>query len=226
MKRLSFILGLTAVLGLTLASGAIQGHIRNRWGPSQSMLEAARKLQGVPQVFGGPQKNRWQMTSAEPMEPLAVAMLECAGHIHRVYQNRRTNEIVAVFVIVGPAGPISAHTPEICFDAQNYTRRDNRQQVAIASAQEQDDHFWALSFKTKNVQENLLRVYYAWTAGTHWSAPGNTRFGFVGSPYLYKIQASCKMPAGSNVTNSDTCREFLKDFLPVLRPYLLEPLKE
>ena len=141
MKRLSFILGLTAVLGLTLASGAIQGHIRNRWGPSQSMLEAARKLQGVPQVFGGPQKNRWQMTSAEPMEPLAVAMLECAGHIHRVYQNRRTNEIVAVFVIVGPAGPISAHTPEICFDAQNYTRRDNRQQVAIASARSRTTTF-------------------------------------------------------------------------------------
>jgi hypothetical protein len=226
MKNMPLALGLSAVLGLTAASGVIQGHVRNRWGPSQAMLEAARKLEGVPQVFGGPQKNRWQMKSAEPMEPLAVALLECTGYIHRVYQNRQTGEIVSVFVIVGPAGPISAHTPEICFAAQNYTRRDNRQQVAIASDQEQDDHFWALSFKTKNVREDLLRVYYAWTARTNWSAPEDTRFGFVGSPYLYKIQVSSEMPAGSNITNSDTCREFLKDFLPVLRPYLLEPLRE
>lgn len=226
MKRLPFLLGLTAVLGLTLASGAIQGRLRNRWGPSQSMREAARKLQGVPEAFGGPQKKRWQMKSAEPMDPSAVALLECTGYINRVYQNRRTGEIVAVFVVVGPTGPISAHTPEICFAAQNYNPPDTRQQIAIPSAQEQDDHFWALSFKTKNVREDLLRVYYAWTAGTTWSAPEDTRFGFVGSPYLYKIQLSSEMPAGSNVTTSDTCREFLKDFLPVLRPYLLEPMKE
>jgi hypothetical protein len=29
------------------------------------------------------------------------------------------------------------------------------------------------------------------------------------------------MPSGSNLTSSDTCREFLKDFLPVLRQHLI-----
>jgi hypothetical protein len=222
MKLNSFIPGVTVALALTFVGGAFQGHIRNRWGPSQNALIAATKMENVPRAFGGAQNDRWRMKSAENLAPDTIAMLECTGNVVRTYVNRRTGETVNVLLIVGPAGPIAAHTPEICFSTQNYTSRDKRQRIAIASAQEQDDEFWALSFKTKNVREDLLRVYYAWTASNRWSAPDDTRFGFVGSPYLYKLQVSSVMPAKSNLKTSDTCREFLKDFLPVLRPCLLE----
>jgi hypothetical protein len=227
MKQASFVFGLAAVVALTLVSGVLQGRIRNRWGPSESLRAAAQRLDNVPRSFGGPQDDRWQLKSDEKMADDTVAMLECTGYFVRTYEKRRSGETVNVFVVVGPAGPISVHTPEVCYSSQAYTSRENRRRVAIQGAQEQDDQFWALSFKTKTLQEDLLIVYYAWTANNRWSAPKDARFAFVGSPFLYKIQLSTEMPAGaapagSNLKDSDTCREFLNDFVPVLRQYLTE----
>ncbi len=81
------------------------------------------------------------------------------------------------------------------------------------------------TFKNKNLQEDLLRVYYAWTTGDHWSAPNDARYSFTGWPYLYKIQASCEMSAGTDMDSTDTCRDFLRDFLPVLAKCLVAPEK-
>lgn len=160
------------------------------------------------------------------MDKDTVEMLECTGSIVRTYRNPRTGDVVSLFVIVGPAGPIAVHTPEICYSSRNYKSRDARSQVAMAGEQGQDDQLWALSFKTKSVQEDLLRVYYAWSTGNRWSAPKDARFAFAGWPYLYKLQLSSKLPAGTDLKTHDTCREFLKDFLPVLRQYLTEPSRQ
>jgi hypothetical protein len=225
-KRLSIVLGLAAVVALTLLGGALEGRIRNRWGPSDTMRAAAQRLEEVPRRFGGPQNDRWQLQSSEAMNEDTIEMLECTGYFVRTYANRRTGDVVSLFVTVGPAGPIAVHTPEICYSSSNYTSRDTRRQVAISDVQGHEDQFWALSFKSKRVQEDVLCVYYAWGAGNRWSAPDDARFAFAGWPYLYKIQVSATLPAGTDLKSSDTCREFLKDFLPVLRQYLIEPMRQ
>ncbi len=224
MKLLTFNLGIAIVVGMTVASAVLQGRIRNRWGPSESMQAAAQELGKTPNSFGGPQNDRWQLVVTETTDKLSddvIEMLECTNYINRTYENRRTGEKVDVFVVIGPTGPISSHTPEICFSSQNYSSRDTHQRVSIPTAEEHDDEFWALSFKTKSIHEDLLRVYYSWTTSGRWTATDNPRFAFVGSPYLYKIQLASEMPAGSNLRTTDTCREFLKDFLPVLRKHLI-----
>jgi hypothetical protein len=230
VKPLTFNLGLALVVALTVASGVLQGLIRNRFGWSEAMLAAAQELHNEPKSFGGPQNDRWQLIATETTDKLSddvIEMLECKdGYINRCYENRRTGEKVNVFVVIGPAGPIAAHTPEICFSSQNYTSRDTRERKVIATAEEHDDELWALSFKTKNIREDLLRVYYGWTTSGRWSATDNPRYAFVGSPYLYKIQLASEMPAGSNLKTTDTCREFLKDFLPVLRKHLIPTTRQ
>ncbi len=219
------ILSLAAVIAVTLAAGVLQGRIRNRWGASESMLAAAQNLQDVPRKFGGPQNDRWQLQSAEPMSDDAAEMLECTGNIVRTYENRRTGEVVSLFVVVGPTGPTAVHTPEVCYSSQDYEVRDVRQPLAIADEQGQEDQFWALTFKSKRVQQDLLCVCYAWGTGGRWSAPNDARFAFVGRPYLYKIQLASKLPRGTDLKTNDTCRQFLQDFLPVLRQYLIENSK-
>jgi hypothetical protein len=221
VKLSSFYIGLAAALALTLVGGVLQGHIRYRWGPSKAMAAAAKGLEEVPLSFGGPRNDRWTLKSSEQLLDETREMLECTGYIVRTYEKHDTGELVSMFVLIGPAGPIAAHTPEICYSVQEYTLRDARQRVAVAGAQEQDDQFWALTFKTKGLRENLLRVYYAWSTDGRWLAVDHARYGFVGAPYLYKIQVSSELPAGSNLASSDTCREFLKDFLPVLRQHLI-----
>ncbi len=221
-KRAPIVLGLAVVAALTLLGGAIQGRLRYRWGPPEALRAAVvDKLEKVPAAFGGLQNDRWQLKSSGVLADDTLEMLECWGYILRTYENRRTGKVVSVTVLVGPVGPISVHSPEICYSSQNYVKRDERQQVAIQSGAEQDDQFWALTFKTKTLREGLLRVYYAWTANDHWSAPENARYAFLGSPYLYKIQLATELPAGSDLKKDDACRDFLRDFLPVLRPQLI-----
>ncbi len=223
IKQAGFVLSLTAVVALTLVAGVLEGRIRNRWGPSETMRAAAQKLEDVPRQFGGPGNDRWQLQSSEPMSDGTKQMLECTGNIVRTYTNPRTGESVSFFVIVGPAGPTAVHTPEICFSSQNYKSSEPRQQIAISDREGQEDRFWALSFQSKSARGDLLRVYYAWSTGNGWKAPNDARFAFAGWPYLYKLQVSSTVPGGTDLTTGDTCEKFLKDFVPVLREHLIEP---
>jgi hypothetical protein len=224
MKQVFYILSLAVVLALTVAGGVLQGRISNRWGPSETMLTAGQKLDAVPEDFGGPDNNRWHLQSTDTMSAVAIEMLECTGNIVRTYENRRTGDVVNMFVIVGPTGPIALHTPEVCYSTQNYKSRDARHEVALPDTQGQDK-FWALSFKSKTVQEEVLLTYYAWSTGDRWSAPNDARFAFAGRPYLYKIQLSSRLPAGTDPKTNDPCKEFLKDFLPVVKKHLIAPSK-
>ena len=127
MKLLTFNLGIALVVAMTVASAVLQGRIRNRWGPSESMQAAAQELGKAPNSFGGPQNDRWQLIVTETTDRFpddVIEMLECSGYINRCYENRRTGEKVDVFVVIGPTGPISSHTPEICFSSQNYSSHD------------------------------------------------------------------------------------------------------
>jgi hypothetical protein len=210
-------------MALTLAGGLLEGHIRNRWGPSETMLAAAEKLAEFPHEFGGFQNNRWQMQASQTMSQDVIDTLECTGYFVRTYANPRTGESVNVFVIVGPAGPISVHTPEICYSSQDYVNRSPRECVAITDDAQANDEFWALSFKSKDVRGDVLRVYYAWSTGNHWRNPNDARYAFAGWPYLYKVQLAATMPPGADLKKGDTCQSFLRDFVPVARQYLIEP---
>jgi len=150
-------------------------------------------------------------------------MLECTGYFVRNYQNQATGDLVSVTLLLGPPGPISVHTPEICFPSKNYQVLGKREQVAISGADGEDDQFWALSYKANNLRGDTLRVYYAWSTGGRWSASGDPRFKFAGQPYLYKIQLSSPLPPGADLESDDPCRKFLQDFLPAARKYMLEP---
>ncbi|MGA2067988.1 MAG: exosortase-associated EpsI family protein [Thermoguttaceae bacterium] len=219
MKRHRFTLSLVLVVVLTLASGMLQGRIRNRWGPSDSMLAAAEKLDGVPGQFGN-----WRLESSQELDPGAVQMLECTGYVCRRYVNERTGELVSMVLIVGPAGPISVHTPEICYSSQNYKTRDPRQRVAIEDSHATElGQFWTLGFRSKPPRADVLRVYYAWSTGSEWTAPDAPRFAFTGWPYLYKLELSCNQAPGADVARDDACRKFLQAFLPAVKPHLVAP---
>ena len=218
MKRYWFVLGIVLVAALTILSGVLQGRMRNRWGPSADVLSAANKLAEIPSQFGD-----WRLQSSEELGETAANMLECAGYIVRNYENQATGDVVSVTVLIGPPGPISVHTPEVCFGSRNYTSRSERQKMAIRGPAGGDDEFWAIDYTVNNLRGDLLRVCYAWSKGDRWSAQKDARFWSAGQPYLYKIQLASRLPPGANPESEDPCHKFLQDFLPVARKCLVEP---
>ena len=219
MKRSSYAVAIVLVVGLTLLSGVLQGRMSNRWGPAPDTIAAANKLQEIPHQFGP-----WRLDSSDDLDKASREQLQPAGYMVRRYQNQQTGDAVSVTLLLGPPGPISVHTPEVCFGSRNYKSRSERQQVAIRGPGGADDEFWSLDYVVNDVRGGLLRVYYAWSAGDRWLALKDARFWSAGLPYLYKIQLSGLLPPGTTDPQADdSCRRFLQDFVPVAKKYLVEP---
>ncbi|MFZ1936727.1 MAG: exosortase-associated EpsI family protein [Thermoguttaceae bacterium] len=218
MNRSYVLLGIVVAFGLTIFSGVLQGRMRNRWGTSPDTVRAADKLAEVPSQFGD-----WKLSSTGKLGETAERMLECTGSFVREYRDQTTNDVVSVTVLLGPPGPISVHTPEICFRSTGFSAMGERKELAIRGEDRQNDQFWALSYKANDVRGGVLRVYYAWSTGRRWAASGDPRFKYADKPYLYKIQISSLLPPGADLQADDPGKKFLRSVLPVARKCMIEP---
>lgn len=214
MKKYQYFVAVLLALGLTIASGAVVGKMNNRWGPSRGSLAAARKLEEFPEQFGN-----WKLQSSQKMSDNVVKMLECSGYISRAYVNQESGEQVFITVILGPSGPIAVHTPDVCFSSRDQDTLEARKPIAVGDS---GDQFWAATYERNDVQASLIRVYYGWTPGNHWAATENPRISLAWCPYLYKLQAESHLPAGTDLTSTDPCKNFLADFVPVMKGCLID----
>jgi hypothetical protein len=221
VKQSACIIGMIVLAGVTLLGGAIHGHMSRRWGRGQESQALAKRLQELPTEIGP-----WRMRSSQPLSPAAEAVLECAGYVSRQYENRNTREIVTLAVLLGPAGPISVHTPDVCYSSQEYTVIESPKRTRFGGGRGTQNELWSTSLQSTNLTSGNLRVYYGWSTGGPWSAPNDARFAFAGQPHLYKIQVVGRLLPAVDDNESDQCRDFLEEFLPAIRPYLLKPTKE
>jgi hypothetical protein len=212
-------LSIVLALALTLACGVLYGRLSNRWGPSADVRAAAAKLESIPGRFGD-----WKLKSREELGQSAVEMLQCVGHVSRVYVHQLTGETVRMVVLLGPPGPIAVHTPEVCLSSQDYRQEEARRRLAVGDAAGgAEDAFWSLMFRAKTLRGDLLRVCYGWSTGGRWLASDGPRYAFAGRPYLYKIQLESPLPPWAKEQTRDPCRRFLADFVPATRQCFVEP---
>jgi hypothetical protein len=221
VKQSTFIIGMIVLAGVTLLGGAIQGHMSRRWGRDREFQVLANRLRELPTEIGS-----WRMTSSRPLPAAAEAVLECAGYVSRQYENRKTREMVTMAVLLGPAGPISVHTPDVCYSSGEYAVIGSPTRIPFGGGDGSHDELWSTSLRSTSLASGNLRVYYGWSTGGPWSAPNDARFAFAGQPHLYKIQVAGRLLSPVDDDAPDECRGFLKECLPVLRPYLLRPVKE
>jgi len=236
---------LLAAIALTVFSGALHGRMSQRWGAGERMEQAIEKIQRVPADFGN-----WQQEETLELSKTTLELLSCRGYLHRSYRHRLTGEVVKVAVMVGPGAKMSIHVPEICYEASNFTLLGDRRLVTLAdtkvasgssardgqgaareatapSTEPSSDAFWGVSFQLNDVSQQRLEVAYGWSLGESWSAPTLPRWTVGAAPVLYKLQAShvqdpsLSDAAGSAEHEASVLREFLREFVPVLRESLV-----
>jgi hypothetical protein len=227
MKRSITIFAVALAVGLTLASGIVQGVVRHRWGPSREMRAAAERVQGFPAEFGGESGRQWRLRSTETMSERALEMLECAGYFIRTYENQQSGSRVTATMLVGPTGTMVSHTPEVCFVSNAHQQRGASEEIVISGASGGEGEFRTMTFDPKEQASgaNTLRVYYAWSSGGAWSAE-DSKLARLFEPYLYKIQISSVLASGDDPEADDACRAFLRDFIPVAEKVLVAPAAE
>ena len=207
--------------GVTLASGIMYEFHTDSRGTLTGSDEAGAKLTQIPEQVGD-----WALEKSTPFSNQTVRILECAGYINRTYANQRTGETVTVALLVGPPGPMSVHTPEICLSTNQYSISDTRRKIAVEADDSALHEFWSFTFVSHEVDAEKLRLYYAWSDGKTWAAPSQPRFKFADRPFIYKLQLAGHPRTEEESDSSDPVVDFLKSFLPIVSQSLMDPLAD
>jgi Protein of unknown function (DUF3485) len=201
--------GLVAVVvGITIATGIVHGRLTQRWGPVPDLIAAAKHLDSFPKEFGD-----WQFVANEPMDAGTINMLSCAGYVNRQYVNRKSGQKVFIAILLGPAGPIAVHTPEVCYSSRDYEISQARRPVTLQDAHGKSHSFWTTSFNPNTPTADQLHVYYAWNGSGVWEASTSPRFEFAGKRMLYKLQLASLLPTAAQNQTNDPCQDFLSSLL-------------
>lgn len=203
------------VVVITTGAGLLSGQLTRRWQATADLQELANGIDRVPTTIG-----EWSMQSADQFPQEVVDLLQCAGYLHRTYVNGSTGDVVQVALVLGPGGPISVHSPEICYSSRDYSVVEAPEPFTLQSG-DRDDQFWGMTLRSLDAQPDLLRVVYAWSAGNGWQAPKQPRFAFGGAPWLYKLQLAGSVPRDQSLKSHDPCRRFLIRFVPELERALI-----
>jgi hypothetical protein len=211
MLSMSRLIALGAILLSVLGSGAMAGLWNGRWGTSQSVQQAVSRLDRARLWPTGPD---WDVQE-KSLSAREAGIAELDGHISRQYFHRRKGTMISVLLACGRAGPISVHTPEVCYLGAGYTR------VGAAKSYEGTAdlpfQFQVCDFRKTNVATpTLLRVFLSWGFKGEWSAPANPRLSFAGRPYLYKLYVVRGMSKANEPIDQDPATELIKDLMPQL----------
>jgi hypothetical protein len=205
-SNVKFYCALIAVVVITVSPAVYLGRQQN---VRAAMLDkAAEQLSRVPTQFGS-----WLVREEDTLSESVLNLLGCSNHLCRTYVNSETGEAVALVFLVGPAGPLAVHTPEICMSSREYENLKQSEAMDI-SADGRRHRFFQTLFRAKTLEGQKLNVYYAWSRdGLHWEAPDSPRLVLGPLPMLYKLQVACGMPATESDATHSAGIEFLEGLL-------------
>ena len=204
-----------AAVTLILACGLVHGFWTDRWRAPVETTAAASRMDALPTQVGD-----WVGSIIEVKNPQAGGV---AGTFLRRYDNHRTGDSVEVYMVCGRPGPVSIHTPDVCYTSNGFTFGSKSR----AAVREKGGDFWtADAVKTTAAEEQHLRIYWGWNDGAGWTAPEDARWNFVAkrrSPVLYKLYVQRDLAGQAQASKDEPCQAFLQAMLPQLDRALFSP---
>jgi hypothetical protein len=198
------------MIPLVLGYGYLEGRWTHRWQPSRQLERAAGRLDKLPLHVGN-----WEGEEHQ-LDPRQVAKGEISGYKMRHYTQRTTGKAVSMLLVCGRPGPMSLHTPEVCYPGAGFRQQDEPRREKIAGTAE----FWVARFHKPDAPDpEALRIYWGWTTGGTWKAPDHPRLAFASAPGLYKLYVIEPLHPLQE-KQEYLAPEFLKDLLPELERHL------
>ncbi|MGE3822456.1 MAG: exosortase-associated EpsI family protein, partial [Isosphaeraceae bacterium] len=161
---------LLASVAMAVAAGWVHGRWTGRWDAPVELAEAATRLEQVPREFRG-----WVGVDA-PLDPRQVEAGHVAGLLSRTYRSPKDGVGVTALLVCGRPGPISLHTPDVCYTASGFESRGDPERVTLSDADGSPAHFWKGRFGKRHVLSTESRlILWSWTTDGRWNAPDHPR---------------------------------------------------
>ena len=204
---------LTVFTAVTVA-GVVPGVWSHRWASAADLDEAAARLSAVPATVGD-----WNGRDLE-LDPRELQVAQAHGAVHRRYVHRRSGSAVVLTILCGRAGPLSAHTPEVCYRGSGFEEVGTPSRCEPAGGAGSADRFWARRFEKASAIPIHLRVVYGWQSTGTWQAPDSPRLTFARRPVLYKLYVVRELARPDEPLAADPVLDFLRALLRPLRTAL------
>lgn len=188
---------------------------------SRALEDAVARLENVPLSVGD-----WRGAGREisQEEEVKGALLSSC----RSYQfvNRRKGQAVNVLLMCGLPGPVSVHTPDICYTSSGYKMTTGPDPLTLAGDGLTEADLKTATFRKEGaVTPGEIRVFWVWNAGGRWQAPNNPRWTFSRAKALYKLYVVRETGAkDAGHPEQDVAADFLRIFLPQLNRALFPAL--
>src|SRR5262249_10080915 len=206
MTRLPAAIAIIAVL----LCGVVHGFWTDRWGVAGKPAEAAARLTEI-----ATELEDWQSRDLD-LDQRQLGPV--SGYLHRRYVNRRTGDAVTLFMICGRPGPISIHTPDVCYSANGFEVATPVKYAAPSDSSLPGEEFWTAGLQKKKATEQTnLRIFWAWNATGSWMAADNPRVTFARQPFLYKLYLLHELATPEQPLEEDPSIDFMRLLLPELR---------
>jgi Protein of unknown function (DUF3485) len=200
---------------LLIADGLVYGLWTNRWQSPERLRTAVARLEQTPTDFGN-----WSGELGASLSDREVEQAGFSGHLVQTYKNRQTGATISVMLACGRPGPLSVHTPDICYRGAGYEASKGVTYRQEQCADQAEAELWQAHFgKQDPTSPRQLRVLWTWNVNGTWRAPENPRFTFAGSQALYKLYVIQEIMPGDQSADQ-ACSEFLGQFLPELNARL------
>lgn len=214
MRYVPIILGVIALVGLTVAEARISGRFE---GSDMTEEQFAALLENVPLDIGD-----WHGTDQEVGE-LERETAGARGYVSREYKNAITGERVGIWLIVGHSRDVMRHTPDVCYPSSGFTMRapENSLQTFVFDGDNMGDFFTNTFTKEDLSGRQLKRVFWSWhkpseDGKVEWKAPETVRWEFGNARSLYKLYFTSDMRDLRETTDESACMKFAEEFLPIV----------
>jgi len=190
-----------AFMTLVVVAGILHGQRTFRWTAKPPLTAYIERLKDVPMTFDG-----WL---GEDM-PRFTDDLRTHGiedYLYRNYRSRTTTESYRVLIVVGRPGPISSHTPDVCYRGSGYTSAADPARADVAgvdstgSKDGRNFQLFSMKFKppiTRATDSFEKEIRWSWLAPSkQFQAADSPRTTFPNEPALYKIYIDHDRPATS-----------------------------
>lgn len=206
-----------AFAAVVLGSGVLHGRWTGRWQPLPPLDEPVARLDRLPAVVGP-----WQGAD-NPLPADELARAGIVGHVHRRFRNPATGDEATLLVVVGRPGPISVHTPDVCYRGAGWEPIGEPARADVRAADGSERPAWALRFRRPNgLPGRELEVHWGWTTGGgRLEAPANSRITYATAGHLYKVYVVRERPPGGPPPAADA--DPVRALLPAVEAALATP---
>ena len=204
------VVGITAVV----ATGTVHGLWTDRWGLAEEPVVAAARMEQIALSLAD-----WEGQAMAVNGDLGGA----TAALHRRYVHNRTGKEVTVFLVCGRPGPVSIHTPDVCYAGSGYEVLSQTKYVPTLGPAAPDTEFWTAQFRQKRAGDlTYLRIFWAWSATGDWDAPNDPRFAFARHAVLFKLYLIREMTVPDEPLEDDPSVELMRQLLPEMRRALFD----